>query len=210
MLFRSVRAALAAAGRTRASLGLVRARAAGLMLATYARTGDPSYLAPARVVLDVLVDSAEAALAESTRDDPPGLVRAALLGDLASGWAATGDLRYLGEAQHLVRRLAGEVGRTEDRAVFADREAYVIGAILDAAPAVGDSAAATRARAALDTLLKRAYARGRGVRHVAGAGGPVRPLLQDQTQVAWACLAAYRSEERRVGKECRSRWSPYH
>src|SRR3989454_10534214 len=66
-----------------------------------------------------------------------------------------------------------------------------IGAILDAAPAVGDSAAATRARAALDTLLKRAYARGRGVRHVAGAGGPVRPLLQDQTQVAWACLAAY-------------------
>src|SRR2546427_6287682 len=101
------------------------------------------------------------------------------------------SLRYLGEAQHLVRRLAGEVGRTEDRAVFADREAYVIGAILDAAPAVGDSAAATRARAALDTLLKRAYARGRGVRHVAGAGGPVRPLLQDQTQVAWACLAAY-------------------
>ena len=23
-------------------------------------------------------------------------------------------------------------------------------------------------------------------------------------------LAAWRSEERRVGKECRSRWSPYH
>ena len=23
-------------------------------------------------------------------------------------------------------------------------------------------------------------------------------------------LSAYRSEERRVGKECRSRWSPYH
>ena len=23
-------------------------------------------------------------------------------------------------------------------------------------------------------------------------------------------LDAYRSEERRVGKECRSRWSPYH
>ena len=23
-------------------------------------------------------------------------------------------------------------------------------------------------------------------------------------------LADYRSEERRVGKECRSRWSPYH
>src|SRR5688572_23945761 len=25
-----------------------------------------------------------------------------------------------------------------------------------------------------------------------------------------ACLIALRSEERRVGKECRSRWSPYH
>ena len=25
-----------------------------------------------------------------------------------------------------------------------------------------------------------------------------------------ACGAAERSEERRVGKECRSRWSPYH
>ena len=24
------------------------------------------------------------------------------------------------------------------------------------------------------------------------------------------CLIASRSEERRVGKECRSRWSPYH
>ena len=25
-----------------------------------------------------------------------------------------------------------------------------------------------------------------------------------------ACFALIRSEERRVGKECRSRWSPYH
>ena len=24
------------------------------------------------------------------------------------------------------------------------------------------------------------------------------------------CVALFRSEERRVGKECRSRWSPYH
>src|SRR3712207_6321001 len=27
---------------------------------------------------------------------------------------------------------------------------------------------------------------------------------------AWAEKVAVRSEERRVGKECRSRWSPYH
>src|SRR2546425_8751062 len=32
-----------------------------------------------------------------------------------------------------------------------------------------------------------------------------------RSQGAWARLAAdARSEERRVGKECRSRWSPYH
>jgi uncharacterized protein YyaL (SSP411 family) len=74
--------------------------------------------------------------------------------------------------------------------VFADRDAYVIGSVLDAAVAVGDSGAVARARAALDTLLRRVYARGRAVRHVAGSGSPVRALLEDQVQVAWACLAA--------------------
>src|SRR3712207_7784655 len=28
--------------------------------------------------------------------------------------------------------------------------------------------------------------------------------------VKWADAQGFRSEERRVGKECRSRWSPYH
>ena len=28
--------------------------------------------------------------------------------------------------------------------------------------------------------------------------------------LSFACTASVRSEERRVGKECRSRWSPYH
>ena len=32
-------------------------------------------------------------------------------------------------------------------------------------------------------------------------------LLDSVTRVA---VDVYRSEERRVGKECRSRWSPYH
>ena len=39
-------------------------------------------------------------------------------------------------------------------------------------------------------------------------------LLQDETNlvvaVALETAARSRSEERRVGKECRSRWSPYH
>src|SRR5271167_389324 len=30
------------------------------------------------------------------------------------------------------------------------------------------------------------------------------------TEWSWARLQSERSEERRVGKECRSRWSPYH
>src|SRR5574337_590885 len=33
-----------------------------------------------------------------------------------------------------------------------------------------------------------------------------RPFLSSASM----CLACSRSEERRVGKECRSRWSPYH
>src|SRR2546430_3669226 len=39
----------------------------------------------------------------------------------------------------------------------------------------------------------------------------VRILLNDFPRIISECLdIAHRSEERRVGKECRSRWSPYH
>ena len=31
-----------------------------------------------------------------------------------------------------------------------------------------------------------------------------------KTKVVYYCNESSRSEERRVGKECRSRWSPYH
>ena len=37
--------------------------------------------------------------------------------------------------------------------------------------------------------------------------------LAEQTHLSKSALGSYegdRSEERRVGKECRSRWSPYH
>ena len=38
-----------------------------------------------------------------------------------------------------------------------------------------------------------------------------RKYQVNQAQVLrWECVMAHRSEERRVGKECRSRWSPYH
>ena len=34
--------------------------------------------------------------------------------------------------------------------------------------------------------------------------------LMDKIKGGWAGQTIGRSEERRVGKECRSRWSPYH
>src|SRR2546429_1732105 len=52
-----------------------------------------------------------------------------------------------------------------------------------------------------------------------GAAGKARPLLVDDAEGqelgglelrGKLRLALARSEERRVGKECRSRWSPYH
>ena len=36
------------------------------------------------------------------------------------------------------------------------------------------------------------------------------PLLAQTFGLSLAQVGAERSEERRVGKECRSRWSPYH
>ena len=35
-------------------------------------------------------------------------------------------------------------------------------------------------------------------------------ILEEQLKDPNADLNTFRSEERRVGKECRSRWSPYH
>ncbi len=188
----AVRGLTAAAARTRADVASFRfTQAVELLLAVYVRTRDSTYLAPARAVLDYLVDSGDAGLAASARDDPPELVRTGLLRDLVSAWSITGESRYRDAARDAARRLNGDVGRTADRTVFADRDAYVIGSVLDAAVAVGDSGLVGRARAALDTLLRRVYARGRAVRHVAGSGSPPRALLEDQVQVAWACLAAH-------------------
>src|SRR5216683_6725346 len=35
-------------------------------------------------------------------------------------------------------------------------------------------------------------------------------LVRQKTEAVWRAGLTARSEERRVGKECRSRWSPYH
>ena len=52
-----------------------------------------------------------------------------------------------------------------------------------------------------------------GVQDVFGESGPAVKLLEKYKldgQGVYEQVKAYRSEERRVGKECRSRWSPYH
>src|SRR6266571_4737635 len=71
--------------------------------------------------------------------------------------------------------------------------------VLDAVADSGEAAAAESADsgaersglAALDALLARAYRPGRGVRHVPGRRAAAPTLMQDQVQVAGACLAAY-------------------
>src|SRR5437879_1577590 len=191
-----VRDAVVAAAQAGADLATLRyIRAADLLLTTYARTTDSSYLRPARAVLDYIADSGGAggpggAGGESGRDDPPEIQRAGWLRDLTAAWAVTADVRYRDASRVVARALASEMASTVDRTVFADRDAYVIGAVLDAAVAVGASVTLARARATLDTLLRRVYGRGRPVRHIASAGSPGRALLDDQVQVAWACLAA--------------------
>ena len=71
------------------------------------------------------------------------------------------------------------------------------------------------ALAALTTVLalaahRRAWAAALGM--VSGAAVVLAALVLDvSTRTMLLCLLIpCRSEERRVGKECRSRWSPYH
>ena len=50
----------------------------------------------------------------------------------------------------------------------------------------------------------------RGVHKVFSSGGPLPAEAADLLEQRLQQRPAERSEERRVGKECRSRWSPYH
>ncbi|HEV8265347.1 MAG TPA: DUF255 domain-containing protein [Gemmatimonadales bacterium] len=187
----ATRAALDAAVRSHAAVASVmHAEAASLLLSEYAR-GDTAALAVARRALDLMIDSAAVATGPpaGAREDPPRLVRAALLRGLAKGWVVTGEPRYRDAGRSLARSLAREVADPGDRVLFADQEAYVIEAVVLAAATLGDAVAEGRGRVALDGLLQRMYARGWGVRHA--VAGATQGLLQDQVQVAGACIAAY-------------------
>ena len=58
-------------------------------------------------------------------------------------------------------------------------------------------------------FMERLAQRGRGRRGWAPSAFDVRRLWMRERPVV-RCRRRTRSEERRVGKECRSRWSPYH
>src|SRR6266496_1846146 len=73
----------------------------------------------------------------------------------------------------------------------------------------------TEAAALVGVLASRKGARGARPRLpvllLPGAGGDVPAVITlDHSRAAIALTGRRRSEERRVGKECRSRWSPYH
>jgi uncharacterized protein YyaL (SSP411 family) len=185
-----VRQALSAAAAAPAPLaGFQPTQAVALLFAEYGRTGDTLALVTARAALERLSDSGLVLAPGGPSDDSPAVVRAGLLRDLSAGWALTGDARYRDAAATLTHTLVRDFALSDPQSRFADRDAYVLGAVLEAAAAVGDTAAERGALAQLDTLLTRVYARGRGVRHA--PQGSVHGLLQDQVQVAGATLAAY-------------------
>lgn len=155
-----------------------------LLLDEYVRSGDTLALRLARAALATLRDAAEPPGAESS----PELVRALLLRNLAAAWRVTHEPGYRDAGRRLGRGLARRLARDEG-ARFADRDGFVIAAVIEAAPALGDTAAAAVARDALDRLVDRLYEPGQGVRHA--VVGSVTGLLQDQVQLAAACLAAF-------------------
>src|SRR2546421_7884845 len=57
------------------------------------------------------------------------------------------------------------------------------------------------------TVSRRSFARLAAV----GTAAVASPAIAQQPAIRWRLASSFpRSEERRVGKECRSRWSPYH
>lgn len=185
-----VRADVEAASREGGMVpGVPFTRAVGLLLTEYGLTADTATLMTARVGLARLVDTSAGPRRRSSRDDPPAVVRAGTLRALAQGWALTNDLTYRDAARSLIVKLAATLDPNPRHTVFADQQAFVVSSVLETAATVEDTASEDRALVFLDSLLRRAYAPGWGVRHA--MVGSVQGLLQDQVQVAAACLAAF-------------------
>ena len=190
----AVRSSLASAVASGHALGGVAStQAVALLVAEYIRSGDTAALAVARTALDAMLDTE--AVATATSDEPGEIVRASLARVLSLAWVATAEPRYLTAGREHLAALVRGLTFGDGRQVFADRDGYAIGSAIGTADALRDSVAERRAIAALDTLLRRVYASGRGVRHV--TNGSLTGLLQDQVQIGDACVAAYTATGRR-------------
>jgi hypothetical protein len=157
------------------------------LLSEYGRSGDTLAMRVASAALGILVGSFDG-VGVAGVESSPDMVRAQALRNVAAAWAMTAQPALRSAGRTLARAL-GQRLVTDDRPVFADRNAYVIEAVIEGAWALGDTVAVEAARVALDRLLERAFSAGHGVRH--GVVGSITGLLQDQVQVAGACLAAY-------------------
>ncbi len=166
--------------------GLAPTQATVLLLTEYSRGGDSLNLGVARRALDALLDSGVVA---ATVDEPLETIRASLARALALAWVFTAEPRYFQASHDQLTALLHTLTFGDGRALFADRDGFALSAAITTADGLRDSVAQRRALAALDSLLRRVYARGSGVRHT-GAGA-LTGLLQDQVQVADACVAAY-------------------
>jgi uncharacterized protein YyaL (SSP411 family) len=164
-----------------------------LLLTEYGRSGDSAVYAVARAALATMLDSG--AVAAAAADEPPEIVRASLARVLALAWLFTADPRFHEAGRTQLTGLLRTLTYGDGRALFADRDGYAIAAALTSADGLRDSLAQRRAVAALDTLLHRVYAPRTGVRHTATSA--LTGLLQDQVQVADACVAAYAATGRR-------------
>ncbi len=184
----SVRAALDVPPGSGGPSALALARGAELLFAWFAERGDTSDLRIARRTVQLL---ATGRIGAGAHGEPPRLVRAVLARALARGWAATADSSFWNAARRTLRAMRDDLRTGGSEAVFTDAAAYALGAALVAGPAVGDSAIAVLARAALDTLLRRVYASELGARHATVES--VHGLLEDQVHLAGACVAAYES-----------------
>jgi uncharacterized protein YyaL (SSP411 family) len=92
---------------------------------------------------------------------------------------------------------AGAAWQVDDR-VFVDSSADAAAALLRAAAAFDDEAMASRAIAALDGLVARAYHRAAGLAHVLDPAPRVRGLLSDQVRASAALLDAAEAAGMRV------------
>jgi hypothetical protein len=161
--------------------GVAATQAVALLFTEYMRRGDTAALGIGRRALDAMLDS--------------GAVAAATVDELSLAYMAVAEPRYRDAGRDQLAALLRSLTFGDGRQLFADLDGYAISAAIIASDAFKDSVAERHALAALDSLLRRVYATGRGVRHV--TSGSLTGLLQDQVQVADACVAGYRATGRR-------------